>query len=96
MIEKGIIYGVIAGAGASWRAYKGYQGHMKKNKKYETFNWKKFLISVIPAFATGFVAGAVLGELPPIYTSDGIVLALMLFTGGAGVGSLQGKLPLKK
>ena len=96
MLEKGIIYGVIAGAGAVWRAYKGYQSHMKDNKTYENFSWRKFLITTIPAFAAGFVVGAALGEFPSVLSTEGIVLSMMLFTGGAGVGSLQGKLPFKK
>ena len=95
MLEVGLVFGLVAMAGASWRAYKGYQGHMKK-KKYEQFSWKKFLISVLPAASAAFVAGASVSSSPALLSSEGIVLMMMLFTGGAGIGSLQGKLPFKK
>ena len=96
MLETGIIYGAIAGVGAVWRAYKGYQSHMKKGNGYKTFNWRKFLITTIPAFAVGFGAGATLNHFPAFYSTEGLILSFMLFTGGAGVGSLQGKLPFLK
>ena len=91
-VDMGLIWGGIAAAGAAWRAYKGYQAHTKK-KNYEDFSWRKFLVSVLPATVAGFVAGATLSSTPDILSSQGLMLAFMFFTGGAGIGSLQGKLP---
>lgn len=94
-IETGLITGFVAGAGAAWRAFKGYQAHMKK-KKYEEWSWVKFLETTLPAVAMAFVAGATYEPLPELLSVDGITLMMMLFVGGAGVGSLQGKLPWTK
>ncbi len=94
-LNVGLVWGGIAAAGAIWRAYKGYQAHMAK-KNYEAFDWKKFLVSVLPAAAAGFVAGVTYSPFPDFASSQGLTLALMFFTGGAGIGSLQGKLPFKK
>ncbi len=91
-IEIGIALGCIAAAGTIWRGFKGYQAHMAK-RTYETFSWKKFLISVVPATAAGFMAGATLDPLPNLMSGDGIIMAMMFVTGGAGFASLQGKLP---
>ena len=94
-IETGVVLGFIAAAGAGWRAFKGYQAHMSK-RTYETFSLKKFLISVVPATAAGFMVGADLESMPNIMSTDGLIMAMMLFTGGAGFASLQGKLPFSK
>ncbi len=93
-ISIGLVMGGIAAAGAMWRAYKGYQAHMKK-RDYEEFRWKTFLISVVPAISLAFVAGATF-PVPDLFSMDGLTIAVMFFTGGAGVASLQGKLPFKK
>lgn len=91
-IDTGLIWGGIAALGAIWRAYKGYQAHTKK-KPYEPFNWKLFLISVLPAMGAGFVAGATYPSLPDIMSVEGITMVLVFFSGGAGIGSLQNKIP---
>ena len=94
-IETGVIFGFISAAGACWRAFKGYQAHMSK-RTYENFSLKKFLVSVVPATAAGFMVGATLESMPNLLSTDGIIMAMMLFTGGAGFASLQGKLPGSK
>ena len=90
-IDVGIVFGLIAAAGASYRAYKGYQGHLKK-KNYEEWDWKKFLISVLPVTVVAFVAGATYQPLPGLMSSEAVTLGLMFFLGGAGLPSLQSKL----
>jgi len=94
-IDTGLVMGGIAAAGAIWRAYKGYQGHMKK-RRYEVFSWKKFLISTVPAISFAFVAGATFTPMPDLFSSKGLTIAVMFFTRGAGFASLQGKLPFTK
>ncbi len=94
-IEMGIILGGIAAAGTIWRSFKGYQAHMSK-RNYETFSLKKFLISVVPAISAAFIAGATLEPMPNLLSTDGFIIAMMFFTGGAGFASLQGKLPGSK
>ena len=81
---------IVAGAGAAWRGYKGYQEHMKK-KKYEAFSLQKFLISVVPAVTIAFGGGAALQVMPPILTTAGIMLMVTLISSGAGIASLQSK-----
>lgn len=94
-IDAGLIMGGIAAAGAIYRAYKGYQSHMKK-RNYEPFSWKTFLVSVVPAISLAFVAGATFTPMPDLFSSEGLTIAVMFFTGGAGIASLQTKLPFKK
>lgn len=94
-IQAGIVIGLIAGAGAGYRAYKGYQAHLKK-KRYEAFSWKKFTITTLPAVTAAFAFGMTYEPIPELLSGEGMTLAIALFTGGAGIGSLQGKLPFKK
>ena len=93
-ISTGLVMGGIAAAGAIYRAYKGYQGHMKK-RDYEEFRWTKFLLSVVPAISLAFVAGATF-PVPDLFSIDGLTIAVAFFTGGAGLGSLQEKFFQKK
>lgn len=95
IVEAGIGLGLIAAAGAAWRGYKGYQAHMTK-KKYQPFDWGKFVMSVVPSMVVGFVAGSTYGAVPELLTQEWFTLAGMFFVGGAGVGTLQGKLPFMK
>ena len=92
-LTTGLVLGLVAAAGAVWRGYKGYQNHMAK-RKYEAFDWKKFAISVLPAAVLGFVAGATYTAVPEkMLSQEGLTLMMVFFTGGAGVGTLQSKLP---
>ena len=87
-LSAGVITGLIALLGAAWRAYKGYQGHRSK-RGYEPFSLKKFLISVTPAALLGFLMGYFL--IP-----GNLIIWIMLFFAGIGIGSFSDKIPFTR
>ena len=87
MAEATLLIGLAAAAGSAFRAYLGFVG---KKKQGAIFDWTAFLISVLPAVAAGFGAGALL-DIEASWTN-----MMLIFFGAAGLNSLQDKFGLQK